>query len=95
MYCFGWLQYEDTPRRPITCDAPPIGNGTENKPIVFDSGSGRFSNQTGAGPMSPAGPTGGVTTADLVPPGPMIDTPRRERPYSGNVTPADVVRAYR
>lgn len=40
--CFGWLDYEKR-SLPVTCDAPVMASGTSERPIVFDSGSGRRS----------------------------------------------------
>ena len=45
-YCFGWLEYEGK-RRPITCDAPVYVQGSDSKPIVIDSGTGRRSDDAG------------------------------------------------
>jgi len=51
-YCFGVLKYKDK-RRPLLCDAPLNGPGAQDRPITFDSGQGRWSNDTGRPGASP------------------------------------------
>lgn len=41
-YCMGWLTYNGS-RRAVTCDAPAIADGSQGRPVVFDSGTGRSS----------------------------------------------------
>ncbi|WP_313082028.1 zonular occludens toxin domain-containing protein [Pulveribacter sp.] len=38
-HCMGWLTFEGT-RRPITCDAPALNDGSQGRPLVIDSGTG-------------------------------------------------------
>jgi len=52
--CMAFVQYKDV-IRPVTCDAPYMA-GTENKPIVIDTSSGRRSDRNDAGPRYAATP---------------------------------------
>lgn len=41
-HCMGWLTFEGT-RRPVTCDAPALNDGSQGRPLVIDSGTGASS----------------------------------------------------
>ncbi len=62
-YCFGWLEYEGE-RRPITCDAPVMATGAQDRPVTFDSGTGR-SSQRRAEHVAVAGQHEGITAGDI------------------------------
>lgn len=41
--CMAFMDYEGADRRAVTCDVPMMNQGNENRPVVFDSSTGAYS----------------------------------------------------
>jgi len=67
-YCFGWLKFDDSGvKHAVTCDAPELGQGTQDRPIVYDSAAGRWSNDTARRARYGAAGASDVDVPDLPP----------------------------
>ena len=42
-HCLGVLEFPGAKDRPVTCDAPVLANGGQDRPIVMDSATGAYS----------------------------------------------------
>jgi len=92
-YCFGWLEYVDTGvKHSVVCDAPELGQGTENRPIVYESSAGRWSNESRRARFSGDGIPVDVDVPSLPPAQPAAPVPAASEPPIQRLRPPTGIR---